>query len=333
MSGTVTPTAAPRTAGPARRAGPGGLGSYLVRSDAPRQRSHRNFVLRRDRRGVWFVVPFLVVFLLFLVTPLLYAVYQSLYTSKLVGGTSFSGLANYRQTLENGAFWSGFLRVCIFAAIQIPVMLVMSFFFAAMFDLGVARFGKFWRTVFFIPFAVPAVVGTVMWAFLLDPASGPFTHLVHELGFKGSNFFSSSLMVPTIIIIAIWEWTGYNMMILYTALRAVPREVVEAAVMDGASLSRLVLRVKFPMVRPAMVMLVFLNVIGALQLFTEPLLLGAFQPQAISDAFTPTLYIYNTGIGGGQYDLAAAAAVVLALLVVIISVGSLAFRRGKGERE
>jgi multiple sugar transport system permease protein len=140
-------------------------------------------------------------------------------------------------------------------------------------------------------------------------------------------------MVPTIIIIAIWEWTGYNMMILYTALRAVPREVVEAAVMDGASLSRLVLRVKFPMVRPAMVMLVFLNVIGALQLFTEPLLLGAFQPQAISDAFTPTLYIYNTGIGGGQYDLAAAAAVVLALLVVIISVGSLAFRRGKGERE
>jgi multiple sugar transport system permease protein len=212
-------------------------------------------------------------------------------------------------------------------------MLVMSFFFAAMFDLGVARFGKFWRTVFFIPFAVPAVVGTVMWAFLLDPSSGPFTHLIHELGFKGSNFFSSSLMVPTIIVIAIWEWTGYNMMILYTALRAVPREVVEAAVMDGASLSRLVLRVKFPMVRPAMVMLVFLNVIGALQLFTEPLLLGAFQPQAISDAFTPTLYIYNTGIGGGQYDLAAAAAVVLALLVVIISVGSLAFRRGKGERE
>ena len=110
MSGTVTPPAAAP-----RAAGSGGLGSYLVRSDTPRQRSHRNFVLRRDRRGIWFVVPFLVVFLLFLVTPLIYAIYQSLYTSKLVGGTSFSGLANYRQTFANGAFWSGFLRVCIFA--------------------------------------------------------------------------------------------------------------------------------------------------------------------------------------------------------------------------
>jgi multiple sugar transport system permease protein len=309
------------------------LGSYLVRSDTPRQRSHRNFVLRRDRRGIWFVVPFLVVFLLFLVTPLIYAVYQSLYTTKLVGGTSFSGFANYSQTFHNGAFWTGFLRVCIFGAIQIPVMLAISFFFATMFDLGVARLGGFWRTVFFIPFAVPAVVGTVMWAFLLDPASGPFTHLVHDIGFKNTSFFSSSLIVPTLILIAIWEWTGYNMMILYTALRAVPREVLEAAVMDGASLSRLVLRVKLPMVRPAIVMLVFLNTIGALQMFTEPLLLGAFQPQAISDAFTPTLYIYNTGIGGGQYDLAAAAAVILALLVVVISVGSLMFRRGKGETE
>jgi multiple sugar transport system permease protein len=325
MSGTMTPAAppAPRAAR---------IGSRLIRADVPFQKGHANFVRRRDRRGAWFVAPFLVVFFLFLVIPLCYAIYESLYTSKLVGGTSFSGFANYATTIDSAPFWAGFLRVCIFAAIQIPVMLAISFFFATMFDLGVARFGRFWRTVFFIPFAVPSVVGTVMWAFLLDPAAGPFTKLVHDLGFHKSNFFSSSLIVPTIILIAIWEWTGYNMMILYTALRAVPREVVEAAVMDGASLSRIVLRVKLPLVRPAMVMLVFLNVIGALQLFTEPLLLSNFQPQAISDAFTPTFYIYNTGIGGGQYDLAAAAAVILAVLIIIISLASLLFRRGQGER-
>ena len=307
------------------------LGRHLVRSDVPRPGSRRSFIVKRDGKGLWFVVPFLVVFLLFLVTPLGYAVYQSLFTSKLVGGTSFSGLSNYTQTFETAAFWSGFLRVCIFAAIQIPVMLAMSFFFATMFDLGVARFGKVWRTIFFIPFAVPSVVGTVMWAFLLDPVSGPFTHFVHDVGFKSANFFSSDLILPTIVLIAIWEWTGYNMMILYSALRSVPREVVEAAIVDGTSLSQLVLRVKLPIVRPAMIMLVFLNVIGALQLFTEPLLLEQFQPQAISDAFTPTLFIYNTGVGGGQYDLAAAAAVLLALLIVAISVSSLIFRRSRGE--
>ncbi|MHB1599747.1 MAG: carbohydrate ABC transporter permease [Acidimicrobiales bacterium] len=311
---------------------PAALGRAVVDARARRARGpgRGTLVRRREQKGMWFVLPFLVMFLMFLITPLGYALYTSLYTTKLVGGTSFSGFANYTQTFQSNQFWSGVVRVVAYAAVQIPVMLVIAFFFATMFDLGIARFGRLFRTIFFIPFAVPAVVGSVMWSFLLDPASGPFTQLAHAIGFSQANYFSSTLIVPTIIVIAIWEWTGYNMMILYTALKSVPREVVEAAVLDGASLWRVILRVKLPMVRPVIVMLVFLNVIGASQLFTEPLILSYFQPQAISDYFTPTLYIYNIGIGGQQYNLAAAAAVVLGVLVVAISVVSLTFRR-RGE--
>ena len=107
----------------------------------------------------------------------------------------------------------------IFAAIQIPVMLAVAFFFATMFDLGVAKYGSLFRTIFFIPFAVPAVVGAVMWSFLLEPQFGPFVHLAHALGFANTDFFSSNLILPSIIVIVIWEWTGYNMIILYAALR------------------------------------------------------------------------------------------------------------------
>src|ERR1700760_2834783 len=110
-----------------------------------------SWIHRRDRRGVWFVAPFLLGFLLFLVVPLGYAVYTSLYTYKIIGGTSFSGLANYTQTLQSWTFWAGVIRVTVFAAIQIPVMLVIAFFFACVFDLGVAKFGTAFRTVFFIP--------------------------------------------------------------------------------------------------------------------------------------------------------------------------------------
>jgi multiple sugar transport system permease protein len=145
------------------------------------------------------------------------------------------------------------------------------------------------------------------------------------------NYFSPSLMLPSIIVIVIWEWTGYNMIILYTALKAVPRDVVEAAILDDTPLWKIILRVKLPMVRPAIVLLIFLNTIGALQLFTEPLILSYFQPNAISLNYTPTLYIYNTAIGGAQYNLAAAAAVVLGLVIVVISVSSLVFRRRGGE--
>ena len=289
------------------------------------------WIHRRDRRGFWFVAPFLAAFLVLMIAPLGYAIYTSLYTTRIIGGTVFTGTANYTQTIQSGEFWSGVIRVIIFAAIQIPVMLAIAFFFATIFDLGVARYGTFFRTVFFIPFAVPAVVGAVMWSFLLEPQFGPFVHLAHALGLSNVDFFSPSLILPSIIVIVIWEWTGYNMVILYTALRSVPRDVVEAAILDDTPLWKIILRVKLPMVRPAVVLLVFINTIGALQLFTEPQILSYFQTQAISINFTPTIYIYNTAIAGQQFNLAAAAAVILGVVIVLISVSSLVFRRRRGE--
>jgi multiple sugar transport system permease protein len=292
---------------------------------------HSSWTRRRDRRGIWFVVPFLLGFVLFMLVPLGYAIYISLYTSKIIGGTAFSGAANYTQALESGQFWSGVIRVLIFAAIQIPVMLAIAFFFATVFDLGVAKFGTTFRTIFFIPFAVPAVVGAVMWSFLLEPQFGPFVHVANAFGFSGTNFFSPSLLLPSIIVIVIWEWTGYNMMILYTALKSVPRDVVEAAILDDTPLWKIIVRIKLPMVCQAVVMLVFLNTIGALQLFTEPQILEYFQQGAVSVNYTPTYYIWNTAIAADETNLAAAMAVILAVIIVVISVLSFIFRRRKGE--
>jgi multiple sugar transport system permease protein len=290
-----------------------------------------SWVHRRDRRGVWFVAPFLLGFLLFMVVPLGYAIYTSLYTSRIIGGTVFTGASNYTQTLGSGLFWSGVVRVIVFAAIQIPVMLAIAFFFACVFDLGVAKFGTAFRTIFFIPFAVPAVVGAVMWSFLLEPQFGPFTRLASVLGFPNTNFFSPNLLLASIIVIVIWEWTGYNMMILYTALKSVPRDVVEAAILDDTPLWKIIVRIKLPLVRPAVVMLVFLNTIGALQLFTEPQILEYFEQGAVSVNYTPSYYIYQTAIAADETNLAAAMAVILAVIIVVISALSLIVRRRRGE--
>jgi multiple sugar transport system permease protein len=307
------------------------LGAPARPQQAAPRRSRAGSGDRRHRRGWWFVLPFMAALTLFMFVPLGYAIYISLFTTKLIGGTGFSGLANYGQVLSSPDFWDGVRRVLVFAVIQVPVTIGLAAFFAAIFDLGVAKFGRFFRLVFFIPFAIPAVVGALMWSFLLLPQLGPYTRFAGALGFPGTDYFSSRLILPTIIVIVIWEWTGYNMTILYTALKAIPRELVEAAVIDGATFSRVILRVKLPMIKPAVVMLVFLNLVGALQLFTEPSILSAFQPQAVSYSFTPALYVYNTSIGSGEYNLGAAAAVVLGLVVGAISAGSLAWRRRKGD--
>ena len=290
------------------------------------------WINRRDRRGIWFVVPFLAGFVLFMIVPLGYAIYTSLYTSRIIGGTVFTGASNYTQALQSGDFWNGVIRVVIYAAIQIPVMLAIAFFFACVFDLGVAKFGRTFRTIFFIPFAVPAVVGAVMWSFLLEPQFGPMVHLANVFGFSNTNFFSPSLLLPSIIVIVIWEWTGYNMVILYTALKSVPRDVVEAAILDDTPLWKIIIRIKLPMVRPAIVMLVFLNLIGALQLFTEPLILEYFQQGSVALNYTPAYYIYNTAIAADETNLGAAMAVILAVVIVLISAVSLVFRLGSARR-
>lgn len=308
-----------------------------ARKEDPRRAAARThsartaWVRRRDRRGFIFVAPFLGAFVLFLVVPLGYAVYTSFYTTRIIGGTVFAGFDNYREVLGSGLFWSGVVRVVVFGTIQISVMLVIAFFFATIFDLGLVKFGRAFRMIFFIPFAVPIVVGALMWGFMLQPQYGPFTRLAEVAGFPGTNFLSPGFMLPSIIVIVIWEWTGYNMIILYTALKSVPRELVEAAILDGAPVRKIILKIKLPMVRPAIVMLIFLNSIGASQLFIEPLILNDYQAGVVTNYWTPTYYIYKTAVGGAQYNLAAAMAVILGLVVVLISIAALIFRRRKGD--
>ena len=195
-----------------------------------------------------------------------------------------------------------------------------------------AKFGRTFRTIFFIPFAVPAVVGAVMWCFLLRAAvSGRWSHLANAFGFHGTNFLSPSLILPSIIVIVIWEWTGYNMRDPVHRAEVGAARVVEAAILDDTPLWKIIVRMKLPMVRPAIVMLVFLNTIGALQLFVEPLILSYFAAGSVSVNWTPILYIFNTAIAAAQTNLGAARPVMLGLVIVAISVASLLFRRDRGE--
>lgn len=295
------------------------------RNSRSRQRSSRQWP------GAVFITPHMLALALFMLVPTVYAVYESLQTTRLIGGTHYSGLANYRAVLHSAEFWEGVRRVLLFAAIQVPLTIGLAFFFAAVFDAGIVKYSRFFRTVFFLPFAVPGVVAALMWSFLLLPGFGPYAKLADGIGLGHVDFFSSRLILPTIVVIVLWEWTGYNVTILYTSLKSVPQQITEAAIMDGAKLGTIVLKLKLPMVWPTITMLFFLNTVGALQLFTEPSILAAFQPQSVSFGFTPSLYVYNTAVGSGDYNLGAAAAVVLALIIGALSLGAFALRRRRGE--
>ncbi|TDO47327.1 multiple sugar transport system permease protein [Kribbella sp. VKM Ac-2527] len=293
-----------------------------MKTDSPRP-------VRRVRRGAssanpaatgyLFVAPFLLVFVAMLVLPLGYAAYLSLFQDRLVGGTVFSGLDNYVTALQDDRLIESVLRMARFFVIQVPTMLAIALLAALAIDSGLLRFAKVFRLGIFLPYAVPSVVATLMWGYLYGPDFGPFAQLADKVGTAAPAFLSDGWMLGSMANIVTWEFVGYNMIILYAALRAVPHELYEAAAVDGAGAWRTAWSIKIPAIRPALVLCLIFSVIGTFQLFAEPNLLQRLAPSVIDSAYTPNLYAYTLAFTGQQVNYAAAVSFLLGLVIVIAS--------------
>jgi multiple sugar transport system permease protein len=265
------------------------------------------------------VLPFFVVFIAMMIVPLVYAGYLSLFTKKLIGGTSFAGLENYAKAITDPLFLSGVLRMGIFLLIQVPIMIALALFFALALDSGMMKLARFTRLSIFVPYAVPGVVATIMWGYLYGKDFGPFAQLGTALGLGPPPFFSPTGMLLSIMNIVNWEFIGYNMIVLYAALRSIQPELYEAARVDGASEIRIAWSIKIPSIRAGLLLTVIFSVIGTFQLFTEPQLLRTLAPTVIGTAYTPNLYAYNVAFVNQDANYSAALAFLLGIVIMIIS--------------
>ncbi|MFI2207324.1 carbohydrate ABC transporter permease [Streptomyces sp. NPDC020192] len=275
-------------------------------------------------KGAAFTVPFQLGFVFLYLLPIGYAVHESLYREHQsglgLGGstTEFAGLHNYTQGLTDSAFLNSILRVVLFACVQIPVMLFVSLVLALCLDALTSRVAGRFRILLLVPYMIPGVVAAIMWVNLYSPDVGPLTPLGTVFGFHW-NFFAPSMVWPSIGNLLTWHGIGYNMVIIYSALQGVPRELFEAARLDGASEIRIARSIKVPYVRGALVLTGLLSVIQMLQIFNEPALFRNVTPQTVSDSFTPIMIIYNQAFNSGNYHYAAALSVLLALILGVAS--------------
>ena len=273
--------------------------------------------IKHKRAILGFLAPFGVLFALFYLVPVGYAVYQSFLKIQREGAwgvpeTVFGGLAQYKLVLESNEFWSSILRVLLYFIVQVPIMLGLALIFALLLDSTVLKGKKFFRLAFFAPYAVPGVIASIMWGFLYVPSLTPFPALTDRIDFLGSGF-----VLWSIANIVIWVYCGYNMLILYSALQAIPQEIYEAARVDGAGQFRLAWDIKIPIVMPAIILTAVFSIIGTLQLFNEPFVLRTFSG-AVTSTYTPNMVVYSTSVVP-NYNLAAAFSVVLALATFILS--------------
>ena len=274
---------------------------------------------RRGLTGFLFFAPFLIVFLAVIVAPLLYALGLSLFRRRLIGGTTFVGLDNYVRAAVDPQFLAGLGRVGLFLVIQVPVMLLLALFVALAIDSRRVWWPKLFRLGVFVPYAVPAVVGTLMWGFLYGGQFGLAGQIADAFGTEPPNLFGADLMLPALANIVTWQFVGYNMLILYAALRAIPQDLYDAAEVDGAGEFRKVWSVKLPALRPALLLASIFSVIGSFQLFTEPKVMMDLAPAVITTSYTPNIYAYELAFNGQLVDYSAALSVLLGLVTIVVA--------------
>ena len=319
-STAVRPPATPPAAGPA----------------APRTRVRRARGGREERvAGYVFVAPFFVVFGVFGLFPMVFTLWVSLHEWNLLGEHTWTGFANYGELATDPYFWNALRNTLgIFVIATVPQLCVA---------LGIAqvlnqklRGRTLWRMGVLLPNVTSIAAVGIIFTLIFARDFGLANWLLGYVGLdpvgwqdhRWSSWLAISVMVD-------WRWTGYNALIFLAALQAVPRDLYEAAVVDGASAWRQFTNVTVPMLKPTLVFVTLVSTIGGIQLFTEPLIFNS-GANAITGGTTRqfqtlTMYLYERAFTGQEFGYASSVAWVMFLVIAAAGIlNVLLLRRLKG---
>ena len=198
-------------------------------------------------------------------------------------------------------------------------MLGVALIAALAIDSARLHWAPLFRLSIFLPYAVPAVVASLMWGFIYGTRFGLVGNIDSFFGIQLPAPLGSNLVLASIGNIVTWEFVGYNMLIFYSALRVIPGDLYEAAELDGANAFRIIRSIKLPALRSAIAISVIFSVIGSFQLFNEPNILQTLSPNTITTYFTPNMYAYNLSFAGQQFNYSATIAIIMGIITMIIA--------------
>jgi cellobiose transport system permease protein len=273
-----------------------------------------------------YISPFFVLFALTGLFPLLYTAYVSVHQWNLLGGQGdFVGLENYLAVLDQPVFWRSLANTfSIFVLSSVP-QVILAITIAALLDQNL-RAATFWRMGVLVPYIVAPVAVSMVFGRMFADQYGFINALLGVVGLDPvgwhSDRFASHVAIATIVN---YRWTGYNALIFLAAMQAVPRELYEAAVIDGAGRMRQFFSVTVPQIRATIIFVVITSTIGGLQIFDE---VRMYDVPGVGGAskqwMTTVLYLYDVA-WGNQKNFGRAAAVAWILFVLIIAIGMVNF--------
>lgn len=295
---------------PARAAGQAG---------PPQRAGLRDRLLASDHLAGWlFVSPAVVLIGLFGVVPILWSVVLSFQQNSLVTSGTWIGLANYRHLMHDPLFAAAVRHTLVYTVLFVPITLAGSLAVAVALNRRIFAI-RFYRTAVFAPVVTSTVATAVIFNWLLDPSFGIVNAMLAKLGIPAQQFFQSpSQALYCIVAMTVWGWLGFCVIIFLAALQGVPRELLEAAEIDGASRWRAFRRVQLPLLGPTILFLVIWLTINSLQLFDEIYVTTRGGPLYATTVVV--YYLYTQAFSFFEAGYATAIAYVLFVAILILTV-------------
>lgn len=292
-------------------------------SGGPTRYRHVQHGLRERLAPYAYIAPFFLIFSIFGLFPLLFTFYVSLFDWNPIGEHRYVGLDNFSRLLDDPRFWGALRNTFSIWVLSTVPQLLLALGMAHVLNHVRLRMATLFRMSVLVPYITSVAATTIIFAQLFDRDYGMLNWFLGLLGFEHIDFkasvWGSHLMVATMVA---WRWTGYNTLLYLASLQSVPRDLYEAAAVDGANSWKQFRHITIPALRPIIVFTVVTSTIGGLQIFTEPLLLSPVNQEtcgAARQCQTLTLFLYEQGFVRFHFGYGAAIGVALFVMVVIIA--------------
>ncbi len=281
----------------------------------PASAATRVLARRESRVALMFVLPAFLLFLAFRFAPTFAGVALSLFEYDISGEVAWTGIANFQRLIADPLFWRSLGTTVAYTVCAVPLSLVLSTLMA----LGVRRAfrgARFFRSIFFLPVITSLVLAGSIFVWIFS-ANGPWAALMTPLGISGSWLGNTALVVPAIVLVGVWSRFGYGMMIMIAALQDVPRELEEAALMDGANAWQRFRWIILPYLRPTIFFLAVIETTFAIQVFDVIYVMTQGGPAHAS--YSLVYMLYDQGFRYFDYGYAAAIGVALFVMTLIVA--------------
>jgi multiple sugar transport system permease protein len=272
---------------------------------------------RRNATGWGLVLPYVMYFCLFTAFPIGFAIYLTFYRwNNLAAPPIPNGLHNYQYLINDANFWNALKVTLIFAVVFVVVMIPLALVLALALNRSIPG-RSFFRASFFMPYITPGVVVAIVFIWIWQTQNGILNTLLGFVGIPPIPWLTDArLAMPAIALTAVWKQAGYFTVIFLAGLQGIPRQIYEAAAVDGATAWTQFRRITLPLLAPAMLLVVVFATLIGFGLFTEPYLLTQGGPD--NATMTVTLYIYRWAFEFSTMGYASTLGVVFALIIFAV---------------